>query len=582
MHMSADKSVNENISDSRNDSLNKIYRRFERMPPYEELTSALQSAVAQAPHLAKMWSLVKSEGGRDVWCVEVAANKELLPPAQRPALLVTGNMHAAEITGSMIGLYLLEYLTQKYPADARVADVLEQMVIYIVPRLAVDGAELVITKSAPGSVARSKPLFIKQKNVPFPEDLDGDGLILTMRWPDEKYGTMRLSGKDSRLLVPKDTPGATGPCYATCPEGLIHDWDGGRVENSRTVNDFNRNFPANWRPAVGCLGAGPYPLSEPETRALADFVLAHSNLVGVIDFHTGNPAIFYPSAAIKEICKYPEDSRLIEKIGRIGERLTGFPLLSGYQEAITGEKTERLPGCFRDWVYEHIGLPGFIVETGLCYNYFGIATGQKFESPAIKEETIGLVLLQCHDSYPEYGLFHDWRPFDHPQLGRVEIGGWHRAIWSCAPLFATGEICSRCVDFVMECAAYRPEIEVTAEVQALAPVPASAPTSTRTSAPASAPASALYKITVTLHNSGPVSTSITRQGAAMYPHALPVIKLQGADEMIIGRAWQKIAHLNPGETHTLEWVVRAEAAALKLELSAERGGIYKQVVIPLR
>lgn len=43
--------------------------------------------------------------------------------------------------------------------------------------------------------------------------------------------------------------------------------------------DLDRNFPNGWRPAASPDGgAGPYPLSEPESRALADFLARRTNL----------------------------------------------------------------------------------------------------------------------------------------------------------------------------------------------------------------------------------------------------------------------------------------------------------------
>ncbi len=34
------------------------------------------------------------------------------------------------------------------------------------------------------------------------------------------------------------------------------------------------------------MGAGPYPTSEPEVRALVDFITRHGNIIGGTAFHT--------------------------------------------------------------------------------------------------------------------------------------------------------------------------------------------------------------------------------------------------------------------------------------------------------
>jgi hypothetical protein len=44
------------------------------------------------------------------------------------------------------------------------------------------------------------------------------------------------------------------------------------VNPDREGLDLNRNFPAYWRQEFEQLGAGPYPTSEPEVRAMVDFI----------------------------------------------------------------------------------------------------------------------------------------------------------------------------------------------------------------------------------------------------------------------------------------------------------------------
>ncbi|MDW8326207.1 MAG: M14 family zinc carboxypeptidase [Anaerolineales bacterium] len=68
--------------------------------------------------------------------------------------------------------------------------------------------------------------------------------------------------------------------------------------NDRGV-DLNRNWPSNWMPdwpRSGCwtyrpVTGGAYPLSEPETRALADFILQH-NFEASISYHSAALGIF--------------------------------------------------------------------------------------------------------------------------------------------------------------------------------------------------------------------------------------------------------------------------------------------------
>lgn len=45
--------------------------------------------------------------------------------------------------------------------------------------------------------------------------------------------------------------------------------------------DFNRNYPFGWFHESRQAGAGAYPLSNPENKAVVDFVLAHHNIGAV-------------------------------------------------------------------------------------------------------------------------------------------------------------------------------------------------------------------------------------------------------------------------------------------------------------
>lgn len=115
-----------------------------------------------------------------------------------------------------------------------------------------------------------------------PDDVDGDGQILQMRVRDPR-GRFRTSPRDARLLVARD-PDAPGE-WAVYSEGF--DNDGAINEDWIGGVDLNRNFPFDWKPEWIQEGAGPYPLSEPESHAIAEFIVGHPNIGFVINGHSG-------------------------------------------------------------------------------------------------------------------------------------------------------------------------------------------------------------------------------------------------------------------------------------------------------
>jgi predicted deacylase len=81
-------------------------------------------------------------------------------------------------------------------------------------------------------------------------------------------------------------------------DGFARSWGVDGQMNDRGV-DLNRNWPANWKadwPRSGCwiyrpVTGGEYPLSEPETKALADFILQH-NFDASLSYHSAALGVF--------------------------------------------------------------------------------------------------------------------------------------------------------------------------------------------------------------------------------------------------------------------------------------------------
>ncbi len=48
-----------------------------------------------------------------------------------------------------------------------------------------------------------------------------------------------------------------------------------KVNADREGLDLNRNFPSLWRQEFEQVGAGEYPTSEPEVKAMVDFIVGH-------------------------------------------------------------------------------------------------------------------------------------------------------------------------------------------------------------------------------------------------------------------------------------------------------------------
>ena len=411
--------------------------RFDRFYRYDDLTRLLKAYAREYPDLIHLESIGKSHEGRDVWLLR-ATNFKTGVDSEKPAFWVDGNIHASEVTTSAAALYLIHMLVTKYKQDENVTRALDTRAFYIVPRVNPDGAEWALA---------DQPKIIRSSTRDYPyaddpmdglvggEDLDGDGRILQMRVEDPN-GAWKAHAEHPRLMVRRD-PIETGETYyRILPEGLLKDYDGITIKvlGPKQGLDLNRNFPAGWRTESDQHGAGPYPASEPEARNLVDFIAKHPNITGTISFHTMSGVLLRPYDDRSDDEFPTEDLWTYQKIGEKGTQITSYPHISVFHDFKYHPK-QVITGGFDTWTYEHVGVFSWTVEFWSPMKQAGI---EKFkfidwyrEHPAEDD----LKLLKWNDDVLKGKGYVDWYAYEHPQLGKVELGGWDfMNMWTNPPL----------------------------------------------------------------------------------------------------------------------------------------------------
>ncbi len=399
--------------------------RFDKYYRYEELTRLLHDYARQYPKLLKIESIGKSHEGRDVWLL-TATNFATGPDTEKPAVWVDGNIHASEVAASAAVLYHIHTLVTKYGKDRDVTRALDTRAFYMVPRVNPDGAEWALA---------DKPKVVRSSTRPWPydeepvdglqeQDMDGDGRILFMRVKDPA-GTWKKHRDEPRLLVRRDPAEVGGTYYRLLPEGRLANYDGVtiQVREPKEGLDLNRNFPVQWRTESEQSGSGPYPVSEPEVRNLVDFIVRHPNITHVIAFHTFSAVLLRPYDDRPDEAFPPEDLWTYQKIGQEGTKLTGYANVSVYHDFRYYPKTITT-GAFDTWTYDHLGVFGWTVELWSMIKKAGIK-GYKyiewFREHPVKDD---LKILRWADKQLGDSGYVDWYAYDHPQLGKVELGGW--------------------------------------------------------------------------------------------------------------------------------------------------------------
>jgi hypothetical protein len=549
---------------------------FSRYHRYDELVVHLRELADGYPALARLYAIGKSYEGRDLWLMELT-NHATGDHGDKPGYYIDGNMHAGEVTGAAAALYTIWYLLTNYGTDPEVTRLLDTTSFYVLPRVSPDGAEKYLTTPYfLRSSARPYP-FVAEQDGLYPEDVDENGLILQMRVEDAD-GEWKISGQDSRLMIPRRPDEYGGQYFRVYQEGLIRNFDGVEIQAAppRWGLDLNRQFPVNWEPEAKQKGAGPYPLSEPETRAVADFLLAQKNIAAGQSFHTTTGIILRPSSLRSDEKMHPKDRTAFEAVGKIGAELTGYPCVSVF-DGYAYDKEKPIKGAFLDWCYDNLGMMLYSTELWDLRVRAGLDR-VPFSAPFKDRdaEAEGLAMLSFVDRELGGEGFVPWYDFEHPQLGKVQLGGWRMkdVLQNAPPRFLQAEAHKNAM-FTLRHAATLPRIAVTA-------------------AKAEHLGDGVFKVDVVVKNRGYLPTHVTEM-AKQIKTAAPVtvaLGLPAGAELVLGKPKEELGHLEgrvlppagfyPGNGSTAKekrvaWIVKAPHGGV-LVVTAESSKAGRQTV----
>jgi len=433
---------------------------------YTELTAQLHAWAEAYPSLARVTSLARTPEGRDVWLLTIGPD----PDRTRPAVWADGNIHAAELAGSSVSLAIAEDALRAHlepdslDLPKPVIDRMREVLFYVVPRISPDGAECVLkTGRSLRSVPRDERV---ERGAPRWRlaDMDGDGRVLAMRVKDPG-GELVESAQFPGLLVER-TVEDEDPFYKVYPEGTIENFDGKTIPSPFFLGDnpidLNRNFPWLWAPGHEQVGAGPFPLSEPEARGVVEFASKHPEIIAWCTYHTFGGVLIRPLGHAPDSKMDMEDLALFRQVEAWMTEHTGYPTVSGYHEFLY-EPDKPLHGDLSDYAYNQRGALSYVIELWDLFKRLGMERPPMFEQYYHRVSRADLVKLAWWDRDENEGrCFPAWKPFRHPQLGAVEIGGIDPrvGIWN-PPLHELASVCSTQSQVFVRLAAFAPRLRIT-------------------------------------------------------------------------------------------------------------------------
>lgn len=441
----------------------------------KSLGRRLASLAEQNLALLRVDSIALSTGKHKVWLVELGKGTKQ-DRQTRPAMLVVAGIEGNDLIGCSIAVTWIERLVEQYQDDDEITKLLETTTIYIVPRLNPDAAEHFFANLKIETSSNNKPVDDDHDGMfdeDGPEDLNNDGLITWMRIEDPE-GEYILDSEDNRLLIKADHLKSEVGAWRYLREGIDNDHDERWNEDGLGGVNFNRNFPYNYE--FFAEDAGVHQVSEAETRALADFVIAHPNIGIVMTYGSTDNLLKALEGA--------EPAGRREPMTNIHQDDTGYYRVMGelYRESLGLEKEledTSAPGTFSDWMYFHRGRlslaakpwsPSIAVELSKAdekgdeesesekNDKSSDKDSKEDEDKRNEQERKELKWFDEHA--PE--AFVEWQAIEHPDFPgkRAEVGGYRPFALSNPPAETVDEVAAKQADFLTKAVQKLPRIGV--------------------------------------------------------------------------------------------------------------------------
>jgi hypothetical protein len=428
----------------------KVVISWNRYNDHAGIGEILKKIVKAYPGLAKLETIGKSFDGRDIWCIAITdyskgdANK-------KPGMYIDGNIHSNEVQGGEFALYTAWYLTENFADNKFIKELLADKIFYIVPTINPDARDSFFKNPNNPHSPRSGVVPIDNDmdgmvDEDGYDDLDGDGNIVLMRRksPNGRYN-IDPSNPNRMIEAGNDEKGE----YELLGyEGFDNDGDGQINEDGAQFEyDPNRDWGWNWQPNYVQTGAYKYPFSLPENRVVMEFVMKHPNIAAAQSYHNAGGMILRGPGALEDVNTYnAADVEVYDAIGKKGQEL-----IPGYKYLVVYKDLYSVFGGELDWFYGSRGIYTYSNELWTPY--------LMYNSDATRDDNDNSSF-----QFDRYLLFKDafveWHEYNHPQYGKIEVGGFKKNFSRMHPGFLLESDAHRNMAFTVYHAYHTPKLEI--------------------------------------------------------------------------------------------------------------------------
>ncbi|ADB18459.1 peptidase M14 carboxypeptidase A [Pirellula staleyi DSM 6068] len=428
----------------------KVKAIWNKYHDYAESTRMMRDLAAAYPEFAKLESAGKTVGDREMWVLTVT-NFAKGDASSRPGMWIDGAIHANEIQATEVVLYTAWYLLESRASNEVIEKLLDERVFFLMPMMSPDSRDAHFyepnTTHSPRTGQRPKDDDGDGRvDEDGPDDLDGDGSITLMRVRDPR-GNLKSDPEIPGRMIPVK-PGEKGEFRIIGQEGLDDDGDGEVNEDGDGFYDPNRDWAWNWQPNHIQNGAHRYPYSILENRHIAEFITKYPNIVGGQSYHNAGGMILRGPGAKTDNFE-PADIRIYDQLAERGGKV-----LPGYRYINIANDLYEVYGGEIDWLHQVRGLFVFSNELFTPFNFFRTTGHEGFFGSSETQHLFDKYLLLSEG-------FSPWKEIDHPQFGKVEVGGMRKNWLRQPPSFLLEEECHRNMAFTLYHADELPLVSIT-------------------------------------------------------------------------------------------------------------------------
>lgn len=520
---------------------------------YQQVTSTLQALSNQHGAVARLQSIGKTDGGKDIWVLTLGSGDI----DNHPAVVITGGVDGRYVMSTELALRFAEGLLGAAQTDS-IKNLLASTTIYVLPNVNPEASEQYFASLRYARTGNARATDDDRDGASGEdgyEDLNGDGLITMMRVEDAT-GQWKKAAADDRIMI-KAAEGERGG-YLYLTEGRDNDKDGAWNEDGAGGINFNKSL--TWDFPYFEAGAGDFPVADKENRAVLDFLFERWNVFALVTFgpsdNLNSPLKFSAGEASKRVLK-----------GVLKTDADANALVAKSYADLVGKKDGAQPvtqgGGFMEWGYFHYARFSFGTPAWTWPEFKmpeDSVEKAKYKPNTDKNKEVDFLRWAEANNH---SVFVNWTPVEHPDFPgkKVEVGGWKPFALQNAPYSLVPGIADKHNRFVVKLASMKPEVKIeNLQTEAVG--------------------KGMTRITADIFNAGQLATMTELAQRTRWVRLTKVeMKLSGAQQLVSGDKVKLLSAIQGGDKVTMSWLVKGSGSVILSAGSAQTGIDTKTITL---